>query len=63
MTKKIIILDFATAEIIVTEFPDKFSKDDIQDFFDYFNEKEGYELREKNCEYMITESDLEIRFV
>lgn len=62
MIKKIIILDFSTAEVHVFTFDENiYSNDEIVDFFDAMNEEGDYGFKESQCQWMITnELKLEI---
>lgn len=52
MIKKIIILDFETAEIHIFDFDDAIFED-FNDFAESINEEFGLNLSESNCEWMI----------
>lgn len=53
---KIIILDFASGTPFVFDFPAECS--DAEDFFDTELAK-AYNLREGNCDYMVTNKEIE----
>jgi len=58
----IVILDFETAEIYVSEYNGN-TMNDEEEFFEAFNEEYGLELSTGNCQWMITRDQLNIKFL
>ena len=60
--QKIIILDFSTAEVHVFNF-DSNVFEDGEDFISQANDHYGIDLREQDCQWLITnDSELNITF-
>jgi len=54
--KKIIILDFSTAEVHIFPFDENiYSNDDIINFFNDMNEEGDYNFKESQCQWMIVD--------
>jgi hypothetical protein len=57
--KRIIILDFASASVYASYFPEEL--EDAQDWFD--SDLNTVNLRETNCHYMVVDSTLEVNVI
>lgn len=55
----IIILNFATGKVIITEY-DSYIYEDVDEFFEILNETHDLDLSESNCQWMITKEQLPI---
>lgn len=61
MNKKIIILDFSSAKVHIFNYTNGIRDNiEIEDFFNYLADHKGIQLREQDCQWMITD-DLNIQ--
>ncbi len=61
MNKKIIILDFNNAKVHIFNYTNDVRDNiEIEDFFNYLADHKGIQLREQDCQWMITD-DLNIQ--
>ena len=60
--EKIIILDHETGEVYVSDY-DSNIYESYEDFYEIINEMLNLNLRDSNCSCMITQDELNIKFI
>ena len=63
MNRKIIILDYTTGNVYISNYDENVYGDDFELFLEDYNNEHKLELKHNNCYYMTTEKMIMVKFL